>query len=234
MAAAAAPSDGANAAANKQNVQVSLYSYILAHTREPVILQKLRDDTAQRFPQAAGMAVSPEQGAFLAWLVGTLGVKRIVELGVFTGYSSVAMALALPADGRLVACDRDPKAMAMAQEYWAAAGVSDKIEARLGPAIDSLQALLDAGEEGTYDFAFVDADKRKYREYYEILLQLVRPGGVIAIDNVLWYGKVGDPEVNDKATIALRELNDFLLEDSRVDMSLVPIGDGLTLCRRLK
>ena len=180
------------------------------------------------------MAVSPEQGAFLSWLVGALGVERIIELGVFTGYSSIAMALALPPDGLLLACDRDPTAMAMAQEYWAEAGVQNKIQTRLGPALDTLNALLDAGELDQYDFAFVDADKRKYREYYEILLKLVRPGGTIAIDNVLWYGKVGDIEVQDKATIALRELNDFLVNDPRIDVSMVPIGDGVTLCRRLK
>ncbi len=234
---AAVPSNDsiANAAANKQKVQDNLYNYILEHTREPPILEKLRNDTAQRFPQAARMAVSPEQGAFLSWLVGALGVKRIIELGVFTGYSSVAMALTLPPDGKLIACDRDPTAMAMAQEYWKDAGLENKIEARLGPALDTLNALIDAGDQfDQYDFAFVDADKRKYREYYEILLKLVRPGGTIAIDNVLWYGKVGDPEVQDKATIALRELNDFLVNDPRIDVSLVPIGDGVTLCRRLK
>ncbi|KAG7674542.1 putative Tapetum-specific methyltransferase 1 [Nannochloris sp. 'desiccata'] len=237
LACPALPSDDpiANAAANKQKVQDNLYNYILAHTREPPILEKLRNDTAQRFPQAARMAVSPEQGAFLSWLVGALGVHRIIELGVFTGYSSVAMALALPPDGHLLACDRDPAAMTMAQEYWKEADVENKIEARIGPALDTLNALVDAGDQfDRYDFAFVDADKRKYREYYELLLKLVRPGGTIAIDNVLWYGKVGDPEVQDKATRALRELNGFLVNDPRVDVSLVPIGDGVTLCRRLK
>lgn len=231
----AAPGDGGPPAApNKQGVDDRLYSYILDHTREPAILKKIRTDTAARFPQAAHMAVSPEQGAFLSWLVGALGVRRAIELGVFTGYSSVAMALALPADGRLVACDRDPAAMALAAQFWREAGVEGKVEGRVGPAIDTLQAMVAAGEEGTYDFAFVDADKRRYAEYYEMLLRLIRPGGVIAIDNVLWYGKVADPGVTDKATAALRELNAALAADPRVDVSLVPIGDGVTLCRRLE
>lgn len=202
------------------------------HSPEPEILRDLRAHTTIRFPQAAHMAVGPEQGAFLRWLVTALGVRRIIEIGVFTGYSSLAMAMNLPHDGILVACDRDASAMAIAEEYWTKAGVREKIRPRLGPAATTLQEMLDAGEAGTYDFAFIDADKRQYKGYYEALLQLIRPGGVIAIDNVLWYGKVVDPTVNDKATLALRDLNDFLVEDPRVDVSMVPIRDGLALCRR--
>ena len=161
-----------------------------------------------------------------------MGAKRIIELGVFTGYSSLAMALALPDDGCLIACDRDATAMAVAEEHWKQAGVSHKVTPTLGAALDALQGLLDAGEVESFDFAFVDADKRMYRQYYELLLKLVRRGGVIAIDNVLWYGKVADVEVNDKATVALRALNDFLITDERVAVNLAPIGDGIFLCRK--
>ena len=186
-----------------------------------------------QFPQAAHMAVSPEQGAFLGWLLGALNVKRAIEVGVFTGYSSIAMGLALPPDGQLIACDRDPTAMAIAATHWESAGISHKLVPKIGPAIETLHSLLESGEEGNFDFAFVDADKRKYRDYYEILLRLLRTGGVIAIDNVLWYGKIADPEVGDKATVALRELNAFVVQDvDRVDVSLVPIGDGILLCRK--
>lgn len=179
------------------------------------------------------MAVGPEEGSFLAWLVATLGVRRAIEVGVFTGYSSLAMAMALPADGKLVACDRDPVALKIAQKYWDKADVSKKIEMRLGPAVETLRSLLfEEGGRDQFDFAFIDADKRAYMEYYELLLQLVRPGGVIAIDNVLWYGKVADESNDDKATLALRELNDFLVMDERIDLSMLPLRDGLTLCRR--
>ncbi|GAB4818233.1 hypothetical protein N2152v2_005279 [Parachlorella kessleri] len=179
------------------------------------------------------MLVSPEQGAFLSVLVAALGAKRIIEVGVFTGYSSIAMALALPQDGRLVALDHDPKSLALAQEYWQRAGVTDKVDCHIGPAAEGLDRLLhQEGQAGSYDFAFVDADKRGYRGYHEQLLQLIRPGGVIAFDNVLWRGQVADLEAQDKQTAAMRDLNDFLLCDSRVDFCLLPIGDGMAICRR--
>lgn len=153
-----------------------MYSYIVDHTREPEVLRDLRSATAERLPHALRMQVTPEQGAFLAWLVGTLGARRVIEVGVFTGYSSIAMALAMNSqDGRLVACDRDEHAMATAREFWLKAGVAGVIEERLGPALATLQGLLEEGEAGTYDFAFIDADKRGYREYYELLLQVGVP-----------------------------------------------------------
>lgn len=208
------------------------HRYVLHHTREPQILQELRDETARCFPRAAHMAVGPEEGSFLAWLVATMDVHRAIEVGVFTGYSSLAMAMALPPHGKLVACDRDPVALEIAKKYWARAQVTEKIEVRLGPAVETLRSLLEGGGGDQFDLAFIDADKRSYKEYYELLLKLVRPGGVIAIDNVLWYGKVADESVNDKTTLALRELNDFLVTDERVDLSMLPLRDGLTLCRR--
>ncbi|KAL4854525.1 O-methyltransferase MdmC [Chlorella vulgaris] len=205
-----------------------LYAYLLQHTREPAVLAALRADTAAQFPAAARMAISPEQGAFLAWLLRTLQARRVIEVGVFTGYSSIALALALPPTGTLLACDRDPRSMTLAREYWAKAGVADKVHERLGPAAATLDELLaDPTQHGSYDFAFIDADKKGYRAYYEQLLQLVRPGGVIAIDNTLWYGRVADAENTDGATLALRELNAFLVADKRIMFSLVPVGDGI-------
>lgn len=157
---------------NKQGIDEVRYDYLLKHTREPEILRRLREDTAENFPQAAHMAVSPEQGAFLAWLVSTLGCTRVIEVGVFTGYSSVAMALELPNDGKLYACDRDPRALEMAEKYWESAGISSKITKLLGPAEDSLHALLEDGQANSFDFAFVDADKRGYKKYFELLLKV--------------------------------------------------------------
>lgn len=207
-----------------------LYGYLLAHTREPEVLQQLRAETAA--VNGAHMQVTPEQGALLGLLVELLGCRRVIELGVFTGYSSTAIALALPADGRLVALDKDERTMAVAQRYWQLAGVSERVEARLGPALASLEALLARDGPSSYDMAFVDADKRAYDKYYELLLQLVRPGGLIAIDNTLFYGRVVQPEANDKPATALRELNAKLHADPRVTSVIVPIGDGMTLCRK--
>lgn len=210
-----------------------LEEYVHRHTREPELLARLRADTYEQFPSGINMQVVPEQGQFMAWLVHTLRVQRIIEVGVFTGYSSTAMALALPPHGRLLACDRDPKAMALARQYWEEAGVAGKIDERLAPASETLDALLaEPGQVGSWDFAFVDADKKGYRGYYEQLLQLVRPGGVIAVDNVLWYGRVADPEQQDANTQAIRELNDFLVTDERITLSIIPVGDGIALCTK--
>lgn len=157
---------------NKQGIDEALYSYVVNHNREHPLLAEIRQTTAEVFPKAAKMAVSPEQGAFLAWLVGVLGAKRIIEIGVFTGYSSLAMAMAMGEGGKLIACDRDPGAMAIAEQFWQRAGVQDRVEARIGPGAETVQAMLEAGEEGSYDFAFVDADKKGYRGYYEALLKV--------------------------------------------------------------
>lgn len=179
------------------------------------------------------MQVSPETGAFLQMLARLLQAERALEVGVFTGYSALNLALALPERGMLLACDRDEAAMEVAREFWARAGVAHKVEPRLGPAIETLEACLAAGEAGTYDLAFVDADKRAYQDYYELCLQLVRPGGLVLLDNLLWYGKVADPTAEDAATCALREFSAFAAQDPRIEWSLVPIGDGLGVCRKL-
>lgn len=208
-----------------------IYHYLLAHSlREPAILSQLRQETAQH-PRAQ-MQIAPEQGQFMGWLVQVLGAQRTLEIGVFTGYSTLVVALALPATGQVVACDINQDDTAIARRYWQAAGVAHKIDLRLGPGITTLESLLQAGEGNTFDFAFIDADKQSYDRYYELTLQLVRPGGVIAIDNVLWSGRVADPQVTDNRTAHLRALNAKLHQDQRVDISLLPLGDGLTLARK--
>jgi predicted O-methyltransferase YrrM len=166
-------------------------------------------------------------------LAKLIGAKRCIEVGVFTGYSSISVALALPSDGKIIACDVNEEWTSMARRYWKLAGVDGKIELKLAPAVQTLDALLAAGEAGKFDFAFIDADKPGYLEYYERILKLLRKGGLITIDNTLWSGKVADPAVNDADTVALRALNDFVHRDARVDMSLLPLGDGLTLVRKL-
>eukprot|EP00775_Hariotina_reticulata_P001289 gene1289-1630_t len=183
--------------------------------------------------RGAQMQIAPEQGQLLALLVELLGVQKAIEVGVYTGYSSLAVALALPANGRLVAFDRDAKTLAVAQRYWRRASVEGKIQICLGPAISGLQQLLDQEGSESFDMAFIDADKRGYQAYFELCLQLVRPGGLIAVDNVLFYGKVADPAADDKATLSLRAFNDSLLVDQRVSFSIVPIGDGMALCRKI-
>jgi len=209
----------------------SLYDYLIAVSlREPRLLLDLREETAA-LPNAS-MQIAPEQGQFMALLVRLMGARRCLEVGVFTGYSSLCVALALPADGRIVACDVSAEWTAVARAYWQAAGVEDKVDLRLAPALETLDALLADGHAGTFDLAFIDADKPRYLAYYERALALVRAGGLIVIDNTLWSGRVADPEISDESTVALRHFNEVLHGDARVDLSLVPVGDGLTLARR--
>jgi caffeoyl-CoA O-methyltransferase len=209
----------------------SLYEYLLSVSlREPDLLLKLREETAA--DPAANMQISPEQGQFMGLLVRLMGARRCLEIGVFTGYSSLAIALALPDDGRIVACDVSEKWTAVARRYWAAAGVAHKIDLRLATAMETLDRLLADGKSGTFDFAFIDADKENYVGYYERVLQLLRSGGLVAADNTLWSGRVADPENAEADTVALRHFNELLHGDSRVDLSLVPIGDGLSLARK--
>nr|CAD1820719.1 unnamed protein product [Ananas comosus var. bracteatus] len=179
------------------------------------------------------MQVSPDQAQLLAMLVQITGAQRCIEVGVYTGYSSLAVALVLPESGRLVACERDEKCLGIARKYYERAGVSHKVVIKNALAADTLRSLISNGEACSYDFAFVDAEKRMYDEYFELLLQLVRVGGLIVIDNVLWHGKVADPQVNDSKTISLRNFNKKILADKRVNISMVPIGDGMTICRKM-
>lgn len=210
-----------------------LYDYLLsASLREPDVLKQLRQVTANH--PSAGMQIAPEQGQFMALLIQMLGATKTLEIGVFTGYSSLSVALALPPTGKIVACDVSEEFTAIARQYWQMAGVADKIDLRLAPALVTLEQLLAAGQAETFDFAFIDADKQNYDSYYERSLQLVRPGGLIAIDNVLWSGRVADPQDRDQSTLTIRALNDKLLHDERVSLSLVPIGDGLTLALKRK
>jgi len=210
------------------NVTDRLYDYLKTHTlRETEVQRRLRAETA-KLPRA-GMQISPEQGQFMALLIRLMGARKTLEIGVFTGYSTLCVALALPKGGRHVACDVSEEWTAIGQRYWQEAGVADKIDLRLAPAIATLDSLLADGEAGTFDFVFIDADKLGYDAYYERALQLARPGGLIAIDNVLWSGSVADPSDQDDDTRAIRALNDKIHHDERVDMSLLPIGDGLTL-----
>jgi caffeoyl-CoA O-methyltransferase len=178
------------------------------------------------------MQIGPEQGQLMALLAKLVGAKRCIEVGVFTGYSSLAVALALPNDGRILACDVSEQWTAIARRFWREAGVEHKIELKLQPAVRTLEELLAAGEAGRYDFAFVDADKPAYDSYYELLLKLLRPGGLMALDNTLWSGAVLDPDEREPNTVALRALNDKLHRDERIDLSLLPVGDGLTLARK--
>lgn len=208
-----------------------LYAYLLAASlREPPALAALREET-ERHPRAE-MQIAPEQGQFMQLLVRLVGARRALEVGVFTGYSSLAIALALPADGYLLACDISDEFTTVARRHWAAAGVTERIELVLAPAIETLDARLGAGEAGSYDFAFIDADKQGYLDYYERVLTLLRPGGLMALDNTLWNGAVADPGNRSGDTVAIRRFNEHVLADERVDLSLVPIGDGLTLARR--
>ncbi|XP_062169511.1 uncharacterized protein LOC133875400 isoform X3 [Alnus glutinosa] len=196
------------------------------------ILRQLREETASM--HGSQMQVSPDQAQLLAMLVQILRAERCIEVGVYTGYSSLAIALVLPETGRLVACERDAKSLEVAKKYYERAGVLHKVDVKYGLAADALKSLILKGDACSFDFAFVDAEKRMNREYFELLLQLVRVrvGGLIVIDNVLWHGKVADTMVNDVKTDSIRNFNKHLLEDKRVNISMVPIGDGMTICQK--
>jgi predicted O-methyltransferase YrrM len=209
----------------------TLYDYLLAHSvREPPVLARLREATS-RLPDR-GMQISPDQGQFMALITRLIAARRCIEIGTFTGYSSLAVALALPPDGSIIACDVNPETTTIAQRFWAEAGVEQKVQLRLQPALQTLDELIAQGSANLFDFAFIDADKESYRAYYDKLLELIRPGGLITVDNTLWDGRVADPRDKDRSTMALRDFNDYVHHDERVDLSLVPIGDGLTLLRK--
>lgn len=209
-----------------------LHAYMLdVSVREPDVLRRLREETFEKV-EYARMQISPEQGRFMALLTELTGAKKMVEVGTFTGYSALSVALAMPDDGRIVACDVSEEYTAVARRYWEDAGVADKIELRIAPALETLDALIADGQGGTFDLAFIDADKEPYPDYYERCLELVRPGGLVMVDNVLWGGSVADPSDTDDDTVAIRTFNANLKDDDRVTISLVPIGDGLTLARK--
>ena len=208
-----------------------LHAYLLdVGVREPDLLRQLRAETAA-MPEH-DMQIAPEQGALMALLVELTGARRCLEVGTFTGYSSLSVALALPADGRLVCIDLSREWTDVARRYWAQAGVADKIELRLGPALDTLDGMVAEGLAGTFDFAFLDADKDNYPAYADRILTLLRRGGLMAIDNVFWGGEVAQPEVDNVSVRGIRELNRMLASDERVSLSMVPIADGLTLARK--
>jgi predicted O-methyltransferase YrrM len=207
-----------------------LYDYLLkVSLRESDLLRELRAETA-KLP-GGGMQISPEQGQFMALLTEMLGVRRAIEVGTFTGYSSLSVAAAMPEDGRLICCDVSEEFTAIARRYWARAGLEGRIELKLGPAVETLDKLLKT-EAGTFDLGFIDADKTNYLHYYERILKLLRPGGVVLIDNVLWSGAVADPADNGSDTVAIRLLNEHVKTDRRVSLSLLPLGDGLTIARK--
>ena len=210
----------------------ALHAYLVEHSlREPELLQRLRAETAE--DSMSMMQISPEQGQFMQLLVRLMGAKNCLEVGVFTGYSSLAVALALPADGRIVACDVSEKWTAIARKYWKEAGVAGKIDLRIAPALATLDGLIASGKTESFDFAFIDADKTNYSGYFERVLTLLRSGGLIAIDNTLWGGLVVENKVKSADTQAIRQFNDQLRGDLRVHLSLLPVGDGLTLALKL-
>ena len=208
-----------------------LYDYMIeVSLHESDVLQRLRKETAKL--ENASMQISPEQGQFMTLIVGIMGARMALEIGTFTGYSTLCVAAGLSDDGRLIACDIDEEWPSFGRRYWAEAGVGHKIEFRGGAASDTLAEMIGEGMEGDFDFVFIDADKKTYDAYYERILTLLRPGGLVGVDNVLWNGSVIDTSRQDKATRAIRAFNEKIHADPRVSLSLVPIGDGLTLARK--
>lgn len=213
------------------NLDDALYQYLLdVSLRESPLLKCLREETA-RLPTARWQ-IAPEQGQFMALLVQISGARKILEIGTFTGYSALCMAQAMPADGRLICCDLPGEYNAIAERYWHEAGVAERIDLRLAPALETLSALERGGQSESFDLIFIDADKANYRVYLEHALVLVRQGGLILFDNVLWSGRVLEQSPESADTRAIQALNRGLLRDSRIDLSLLPLGDGLTLCRK--
>ncbi len=213
------------------NLDSRLRQYLLDNSlREPEVLFRLREDTA-RHPYSR-MQISPEQGQLMALLAKLLGARKTLEIGTFTGYSAISVALALPSGGMVVAMDVSEESSAVARRYFAEAGVADRIDLRVAPALDTLDVLVSGGEAGSFDMAFIDADKENYLPYYERALVLLRAGGLVLVDNTLWSGAVADPTDQDPSTEAIRKFNAFVHADQRVDVSLLPIGDGLTLARK--
>ena len=208
-----------------------VYRYIVDHSlRETPEMRELRDVTQRQ--ELSRMQIAPEQGQFMALLVELMGARRIIEVGTFTGYSALCMAQAMPEDGELICCDLSEQWAEIGIPYWERAGVGQRIDLRIAPALATLDGLLASGRAGSFDMAFIDADKTNYANYFERCLALLRPGGLLMFDNTLWGGAVADPAASDADTIALRALNSQLHEDRRVSISLVPIGDGLTLARK--
>ena len=213
------------------NLDDALYQYLLdVSLRESPLLKRLREETAQL--PTARWQIAPEQGQFMALLVQISGARKILEIGTFTGYSALCMAQAMPADGRLICCDLPGEYNAIAERYWHDAGVAERIDLRLAPALETLSALERGGQSESFDLIFIDADKANYRVYLEHALVLVRQGGLILFDNVLWSGRVLEQSPESADTRAIQALNRGLLRDSRIDFSLLPLGDGLTLCRK--
>ncbi len=210
------------------NLDERLYRYLQEHSlREHAVQRELREATL-KMPHG-GMQISPEQGQLMALLVRLMGARRAIEVGVFTGYSALSVALALPPEGLLVACDVSEEWTAMARQYWSKAGVAQRIDLRIAPALQTLDGLIAEGGAGQHDFAFIDADKSNYIAYYERCLVLLRKGGLVAVDNTLWSGAVADPANQERDTLAIRAFNDTVHADARVDLAMLSIGDGLTL-----
>ncbi|MEE8314130.1 MAG: class I SAM-dependent methyltransferase [Myxococcota bacterium] len=208
-----------------------LHEYLMAHrTPDDAILLELRRETEDKFGRRAGMQIAADQGTLLGLLVAAIGARRVVEVGTFTGYSALCMARALPPEGQLIACDVSAEFTAVARRYWEKAGVAQRIDLRLGPAVETLRSLP---QEAVFDFGFVDADKENYGVYYEEILERLRPGGLIALDNVFWGGSVSDPGSREPSTLAIRALNDRVTNDGRVQSVMLAVSDGLTLVRKL-
>ncbi|MGX1885873.1 O-methyltransferase [Streptomyces sp. NPDC055287] len=218
--------------ANQVVSSTELLSYVRdVSLRDDEILRALRELTVQ-LPMGQAMQVMAEEGQFLGFLVGLTGAQKVLEIGTFTGYSTLCMARALPPGGQLITCDISDKWPSIAREYWTKAGVDDRIDVRIGKATETLAELMAEGAANTFDFVFVDADKANYRNYYDAALELVRPGGLIVVDNTLFFGRVIDPAAQDPDSVAIRELNLFLRDDDRVEISLLPMADGITLVRK--